>query len=61
MPRPPRTPPSSDLDGVDEDAARNTDAALATDQDPANLELARKQAKARPDQSRENSRDERSR
>jgi len=61
MPKPPRTPPHSDLDGVDEDAMRNTDAALASGQDAANLDLARKEAAAKPGHSRESGADDRSR
>jgi hypothetical protein len=60
MPKPPATPPHSELDGVDEDAARNTDAALASGQDSGNLELARKQAAAKPAHSSNKSKDDRS-
>jgi hypothetical protein len=61
MAKPPATPPNSDLDGVDEDARRNTDAAIETGQDVENLELARREAKGKPAHSRDDSRDDRSR
>ena len=61
MPKPPKSPPSSDLDGVDEDALRNTDAALAAGQNGQDLARARDEAAARPDFSTERSRDDRSR
>lgn len=44
----PKTPPSSDLDGVDEDEVRNTDAARAAGQDASDLERARRESKAKP-------------
>ena len=61
MSKPPATPPSSDIDGVDEDAERNTDAALAAGEDSGNLELARTQAAAKPAHSKDKSRDDRAR
>ena len=61
MPKPPKSPPNSDLDGVDEDAVQNTDAARAAGQDTKDLELARKEAVGRPDHSDEESLDDRSR
>lgn len=61
MPKPPNTPPSSDLDGVDEDALRNTDAATASGQDGRDLERARREAAAKPAHSDDASRDDRSR
>ena len=60
MPKPPRTPPNSDLDGVDEDSVRNTDAAIASGQDTTDLARARKQAAGRPNHSDKESRDDRS-
>ena len=51
MPKPPRTPPSSDIDGVDEDAAPNTDAAIASDQDSGDLERAHRNSTGRPPRS----------
>ena len=60
MPNPPRTPPSSDLDGVDEDAVRNTEAAEASGQDAGDLERARREAAGRPGHSEDGSRDDRS-
>ena len=61
MPKPPETPPSSDIDGVDEDFVRNKDAALDSGQDSGNLELARRQAAAKPKYSSDKSKDDRSR
>jgi hypothetical protein len=61
VPKPPKSPPSSDLDGVDEDALPNTDAAIAAGQDGKDLARARDQAAAKPDFSRERGRDDRSR
>ena len=61
MAKPPPTPPSSDIDGVDEDAARNTDAAIESGQSSSNLELARKEAAAKPSHSPDDSKDDRSR
>ena len=61
MAKPPATPPNSDIDGVDEDATRNTDAAIESGQDGSNLELADKQAAAKPAHSSNRSKDDRSR
>ena len=61
MPKPPNTPPNSDLDGVDEDAMRNTDAAVAAGQGTADLERARREAAGKPAHSDDRSRDDRSR
>ena len=61
MARPPNTPPSSDIDGVDEDSVDNTDAAASSGQDTKDLARARDQAAGKPDFSREQSRDDRSR
>ncbi len=60
MPRPPATPPSSDLDGVDEDEVRNTDAAIEAGQDSADLERARRESAGKPKYSDEESSDDRS-
>ena len=60
MPKPTETTPHSDLDGVDEDAMRNTDAAIEFGQDGGNLELAREEAAGKPVHSRDESRDDRS-
>jgi hypothetical protein len=51
MPKPPKTPPPSDIEGVDQDEVRNVDAAIEADQDAADLEHARKESKGRPDYS----------
>jgi hypothetical protein len=49
MAKPPRSPPSSDLNGVGEDEIRNTHAAKAAGQDTGDLARAARKAKARPD------------
>lgn len=49
MPRPPATPPHSDIDGIDEDEVRNTDAAIAAGQDADDLARARDKSAGRPD------------
>ena len=61
MSKPPQSPPSSDIEGADQDAVRNTEAALASGQDAGNLELARKEAVAKPPPSPDRSADDRSR
>lgn len=62
MPKPPATPPSSDIDGIDEDEVRNTDAAIASGQGARDLARARQGAAARPDFSPDRgNRDDRSR
>jgi hypothetical protein len=61
MAKPPKSPPSSEINGVDEDAARNTDAALEAGEDAANLDLARRESTAKPDHSSIRSKDDRSR
>ena len=61
MAKPPPTPPHSDLDGVHEDEKRNTDAAPAAGEDAGNLDLARKEAAAKPGHSGEAGADDRSR
>lgn len=62
MAKPPESPPSSDIDGVDEDEVRNTDAALAAGQDMKDLARARNEAAGRPDYSDDRgNRDDRSR
>jgi hypothetical protein len=47
--KPPKTPPASDLDGVDEDEVRNVDAAVAAGQSAEDLARAKKDAKGRPE------------
>ncbi|WP_114953273.1 hypothetical protein [Sphingosinicella terrae] len=61
MPKPPQTPPSSDLDGVNEDEVRNIDAANRAGQSAADLARARDEAKGRPEFSRGEGADDRSR
>ena len=61
MPKPPETPPSSDIDGIDEDEVRAIDAANAAGQDSADLARARAGAAGRPDPDEAPGRDRRSR
>ena len=62
MAKPPKSPPSSDIDGVDEDALRNTDAAIASGQSAKDLGRARDEAAGKPDYSDDRgNRDDRSR
>ena len=61
MNRPPGTPPHSDLDGVDEDARRNTDAAVESGQDTRDLARARHGVADKPDELDGRHRDDRSR
>ena len=59
MPKPPKSTPSSDIDGIHRDEARNTD--VAEGEGAEGLENARKGNAARPDQSKgEKNRDDRS-
>jgi|GEM_PF-1308918 len=48
MPKPPASTPHSDIDGVNQDQVRNTDAAVESGQTTANLGLAREEAKGYP-------------
>lgn len=59
MPKPPATPPHSDMDGVDRDQARSTDAAVDTGQDSGDLARAKREGAARPDYTQEESNDDR--
>jgi hypothetical protein len=52
MPKPPRTPPHSDLDGVDEDRRRLDEPANSEKKTIDRLEQERKEAKGRPRGSR---------
>ena len=62
MPPPPVSPPHSDIDGVDEDEVRNTDAAIESGQDSGDLVRARDEAAGKPDFSSDRgNRDDRSR
>ena len=61
VPKPPQTPPSSDLDGVNEDEVRNIDAANEAGQSASDLARARDEAMGRPKPSREEGADDRSR
>ena len=62
MTKPPKSPPSSDIDGVDQDAVRNTDAAVSSGQTTKDLARARNEAAGRPDYSSDlEGRDDRSR
>jgi hypothetical protein len=49
MPKPPKSTPHSDLDGVREDQVDQTDAASATGGGAASLEAAGRGSKARPE------------
>jgi hypothetical protein len=48
MPKPPKSTPNSDIDGVHRDEARNTDVAARKGQSAETLENARKGSTARP-------------
>ncbi len=48
MAKPPTSPPSSDLDGVDRDEVSNVDAAIESGQDGEDLERARKNSVGKP-------------
>ena len=62
MAKPTATPPSSDIDGVDEDEVSSTDAAAAAGQDSGDLARAHDETKARPEPSSDRgNRDDRSR
>ena len=62
MAKPPKSPPHSDLNGVREDEVDIIDAAVAADQDAADLKRAAEESKGRPDQSEAGEgRDDRSR
>ncbi|WP_129791677.1 hypothetical protein [Sphingosinicella sp. CPCC 101087] len=51
MSKPPKTPPHSDMEGVDQDEMRNVDVASDKGQDAADLAQARKESKGRPEYS----------
>ena len=59
MAKPPRTPPSSDLDGVHEDEEKNTDSARQAGQGAGDLARARSKSAGRPEYSKKESRDDR--
>ena len=48
VPKPPVSPPSSDIDGVHEDEKRNPESARRSGQDTSDLARARDEAAARP-------------
>ena len=48
VPKPPKSNPHSDIDGVHEDERPNTDTAREAGQDTGDLQRARKQSAARP-------------
>jgi len=61
VPKPPASPPSSDLDGVHEDEEKNIDSALRIGQDTSDLACAHDQAAGKPDETElPGSRDDRS-
>lgn len=49
MPKPPKTPPHSDLSGVHQDERCNVEAATDADQDNSDLARAKKQSIGRPE------------
>ena len=53
MSKPPKAPPHSDLDGVDEDEKRNVDAAIESGQDSGDLAKAKDEAVGRPPYSKD--------
>ena len=59
MPKPPQSPPSSDIDGVHEDGTRPSKPLPSHGQDSADLEDASDEDAARPDYSHEESTDDR--
>ncbi len=59
MPKPTETPPSSDIEGVDQDRRHNVDVAVEVGQDSADLERAHQQSAGRPNYSKESSHDDR--
>ena len=61
MSKPPKATPHSDIDGVHEDEARNTDVAAALGQDSGDVKRAKDESIARPQTSKVDSRDDRSR
>ena len=48
MPKPPKSTPHSDIDGVHEDEARNVDSANAAGQHSGHLAEAKEKSKGRP-------------
>ena len=60
MPKPPKSTPNSDIDGVHRDEARNTDIAAKTGQSAGSLERAKKRSPGRPAYIEGESRDDRS-
>jgi hypothetical protein len=61
MPKPPKTPPHSAIDGVHEDRVDIIDAAAAAGQGGRDLARAHKESAGRPHPAKEKSRDDRSR
>lgn len=59
MPGPPETPPHSDTDGVHQDGTRPGKRLDPEGKDAGDLELARQENAARPDQSDQRSNDDR--
>lgn len=48
MPKPPKSTPHSDLDGIHQDERPNVETAREAGQDSGDLERARKESKGRP-------------
>lgn len=61
MTKPPAATPHSDIDGIHEDEAPNTDTANAVGETAEDLARAKSESKGRPDQAGDASRDDRTR
>ena len=61
MPKPPKTTPHSDMDGVHQDERPNVETADELGQDASDLKRAHDQSIARPEYSDKESRDDRTR
>lgn len=59
MPKPPSSPPSSDIDGVHQDGTRPSKLLETDGEDAGDLERAAREDVARPDTSDEGTRDDR--
>lgn len=53
MPKPPKSTPHSDIEGIHQDERRNVDAAIEAGQNSADLAEARKESRGRPPSSDE--------
>ena len=59
MPKPPQSPPSSDIDGVNKDGTRPSKTLPVHGQDGGDLERAERESAGRPDRGSEDSGDDR--